>query len=241
MVMGALFASRAAQNVALPSTVLIPLEIALAILGGALWAALVGVLKTRLGVHEIFGGVALNSLANVAAIYLISGPWQPPEGGSAQATAPFPSESLLPPMSSEFPVNLLALLLVFVAIAAVVIALRGTRWGLQLRATGKNARSALLLGVPTTRSAMSAFMVCGGLAGIAGAYRSYSHTPVCARLCLAVLVSWGCWWCCWWRFEHCGHVCSTAFAVILAAARDCGWHFNSTNRLRVLQEYLAPG
>jgi simple sugar transport system permease protein len=171
MVMGALFASWAAQYVSLPSLLLIPLEIVLAITGGMLWAALVGVLKTRLGVHEIFGGVALTSLANVAAIYLISGPWQPPEGGSAQSTAPFPAEALLPPMTTEFPVNLLFLLLVFFAIIAVIIALRGTRWGLQLRATGKNARSALLLGVPTTRSALSAFMVCGALAGIAGAYR----------------------------------------------------------------------
>ena len=171
MAMGALFASWAAQYVALPAPVLIPLEIVLAIVGGMLWGALAGVLKTRLGVHEIFGGVALNSLANVAAIYLISGPWQPPEGGSAQSTAPFPANALLPPMSSEFPVNLLALVLVFVAIAFVVVSLRGTRWGLQLRATGKNARSALLLGVPTTRSAISALMVCGALAGIAGAYR----------------------------------------------------------------------
>jgi simple sugar transport system permease protein len=171
MAMGALFASWAAQYVALPAPLLIPLEIILAVVGGMLWAALVGFLKTRLGVHEIFGGVALNSLANVAAIYLISGPWQPPEGGSAQSTAPFPSAALLPPMSTEFPVNLLALILVFVAIVFVVLALRGTRWGLQLRATGKNPRSSLLLGVPTTRSAMSALMVCGALAGIAGAYR----------------------------------------------------------------------
>ena len=63
------------------------------------------------------------------------------------------------------------LILVFVAIVAVILVLRGTRWGLQLKATGKNARSALLLGVPTTRSAISALMVCGALAGIAGSYR----------------------------------------------------------------------
>lgn len=171
MVMGALFASWAARTLELPPPVLVGVEIVLAMLGGALWAALVGFLKTRLGVHEIFGGVALNALANVTAIYLIAGPWQPPEGGSAQATAPFPANSLLPPLTTEFPVNLLALIIVFIAIAAVVVALRGTRWGLQLRATGKNPRSALLLGVPTVRSAMTALMVCGLLAGIAGAYR----------------------------------------------------------------------
>jgi simple sugar transport system permease protein len=125
----------------------------------------------RLGVHEIFGGVALNSLASVITIYLISGPWQPPEGGSAQSTPPFPADSLLPPISTAFPVSLLAIILVAVVVVVIWIALRGTRWGLNLKATGKNAKSALLLGVKTDRSAMSALMVCGAVAGIAGAYR----------------------------------------------------------------------
>ncbi len=171
IMMGAVFASWAALTLNLPHHLLIPVEIGLAALGGALWAALVGFLKTRLGVHEIFGGVALNALANVLSIYLISGPWQPPEGGSVRATPPFQPDALLPPISPAFTVNLLAVVVVALAIAAVTIALRGTRWGLQLKATGKNPASALLLGVPTTRSVMSAFVVCGALAGVAGAYR----------------------------------------------------------------------
>lgn len=171
MAMGAIFASWAAQFVVLPPALLIPFEIAVAMLGGALWAVLTGLLKTRLGVNEIFGGVALNSLASVMTIYLISGPWQPPEGGSAQSTPPFPTDSLLPPISAEFPVSLLALVITAAALVAVFFALRGTRWGLELKATGKNARSALLLGVATERSVLSAFLVCGALAGIAGAYR----------------------------------------------------------------------
>ncbi len=171
MAMGAIAASWAARTFVMPSEVLIPIEIVIAMLAGSAWALLVGILKTKLGVHEIFGGVALNSLANVYAIYLIAGPWQPPEGGSAQSTAPFPDYSLLPPVSTEFPFSLLMLVIVAVAILVVVLALRGTRWGLQLKATGKNARSALLLGVPTTQSAVTALMVCGALAGIAGAYR----------------------------------------------------------------------
>ncbi|MFN8449325.1 MAG: ABC transporter permease [Anaerolineae bacterium] len=171
MGMGAVFASWGALFVTLPQPAQIALELALAMLGGALWAALVGVLKTRLGVHEIFGGVALNALANVATIYLVTGPWSPPGGNSKQSTDPFVANALLPQISSEFPVNLLMIILVFVAIVAVILVLRGTRWGLQLKATGKNARSALLLGVPTTRSAITALMVCGALAGLAGSYR----------------------------------------------------------------------
>lgn len=171
MGMGAVFATWGALTLQLPPLILVPVEILLAMLGGALWAVLVGILKTRLNVHEIFGGVALNALANIISIYLISGPWQPPEGGSVRATPQFPADALLPPMSPDFGVNLLALVIVAVVIVSVILALRGTRWGLQLKATGKNARSALLLGVPTGRSAMSAFIVCGMVAGIAGAYR----------------------------------------------------------------------
>ena len=171
MGMGAVFATWAALFVTLPQPAQIALEVLLAMLGGALWAALCGFLKTRLGVHEIFGGVALNSLASVVTIYLVTGPWSPPGGSSKQSTAPFPTNSLLPPISTDFSVNLFMLILVFVAIVAVILVLRGTRWGLELKATGKNARSALLLGVPTTRSAISSLMVCGALAGIAGSYR----------------------------------------------------------------------
>lgn len=175
MMLGAVFTSWAALFVTtLPPPLQIALELALGILGGALWGALVGFLKTNLGVHEIFGGVALNALANVVTIYLVTGPWSPPGGASKQSTAPFPQNALLPLISNEFPVSLLMLIIVVIATIGVILALRGTRWGLQLKATGKNSRSALLLGVPTTRSAITALMVGGGLAGIAGSYRVLS-------------------------------------------------------------------
>jgi simple sugar transport system permease protein len=174
MMAGAICASYAALWIPMPDELgwlLILIEIALAALGGMLWAALVGVLRIRMGVNEIFGGVALNALINVYSIFLISGPWQPEIGGSAQGTEPFPQNAWLPPLSAEFPVSLLMIIIVIVSFIAVMLALFGTRWGLNLKAVGKNARSALLLGVPTGWTAMSAFLVGGALAGIAGSYR----------------------------------------------------------------------
>jgi simple sugar transport system permease protein len=171
MMIGAVAASWVALRVTLPEPLLLPLELLAAALAGALWAAITGFLKVRLGVNEIFGGVALNALANVLTIFLISGPLQPAIGGSAQGTDPFPASALMPPISNDFPVSLLMVLLVAGAFIVVMLALSGTRWGLHLKATGKNARSALLLGVPTTRSFMTAFLFCGALAGIAGSYR----------------------------------------------------------------------
>ena len=61
--------------------------------------------------------------------------------------------------------------LVIAAFVIVYAMLNATRWGLNLKAVGVNMRSALLLGVATERTSMSAFLVCGALAGIAGSYR----------------------------------------------------------------------
>ena len=174
MMMGAIFASWGAQYLlwdASMSPLLNLVLIALSALGGMFWALLVGLLKIRLGVNEIFGGVALNALVNVISIYMISGPWQPRIGGSAQGTEPFPVPALLPEFSKAFPVNVFMIFLVFAAFVLVMIMLNATRWGLNLKAVGKNMRSALLLGVATERTSLSAFMVCGALAGIAGSYR----------------------------------------------------------------------
>jgi simple sugar transport system permease protein len=67
------------------------------------------------------------------------------------------------------------LMLAIVAVVAVTLGLRGTRFGLELRATGKSPRSALLLGVPVTRAALLALILCGVLAGLAGSHRTL-HT-----------------------------------------------------------------
>lgn len=170
---GALFASWGALHIQLPENLaplLVVIEIGLAVLGGMLWAGLAGVLKIWLGVSEIFGGMALNSIVSVWAIYLVAGPWRPADG-SAQTTGPFVPQALLPTMSEDWPISLLALLMTGLAITVLPFILHRTRWGLQLKATGKNPRSALLLGVPTSATALSAFIVCGALAGAAGAFR----------------------------------------------------------------------
>ena len=63
IILGAVSASWVALHVPAPAWALIPLEIIAAMLGGALWAGLSAVLKTRSKVNEIFSGLALNNLA----------------------------------------------------------------------------------------------------------------------------------------------------------------------------------
>lgn len=173
IILGAIFASWVALRVDGPAILLIPLELAAAMVGGALWAGIAAVLKTRGKVNEIFGGLALNNLAIILTNYLISGPWQPPEGGSFRGTTPFQAEALLPRyMDTRF--SPLSLALAVTAFVVVLFILRGTTWGLKLKALGKNPYSAFLLGVRSERETILAMMFCGALGGLAGAVRVLS-------------------------------------------------------------------
>ena len=173
IILGSLAATWVALSVEAPSAVLIALEILAAMLAGSLWAALAGLLKSKGGVHEIFGGLALNNLAIILTNYLISGPWQPAEGGTFRGTAPFQDAALLPRFA-ESRFSPLSLLLAIIAFSLVAIALNNTFWGLKLKALGRNAKSAFLLGVSSDREAVLAMMFCGALAGLGGAVRVLS-------------------------------------------------------------------
>lgn len=173
IILGAIAASWVALTVELPPPLQITLEIAAAMAAGALWAALSAVLKTRGRVHEIFSGLALNNLAIILTNYLISGPWQPAEGGTFRGTAPFGEFALLPLYEgSRF--SPLSLVLALIALILVYFTLRGTTWGLKLKALGRNAYSSFLLGVSSERETILAMMFCGALAGLGGAVRVLS-------------------------------------------------------------------
>jgi ABC-type uncharacterized transport system permease subunit len=168
---GALLTTWLALNLALPSIVFIPLLLIAGLVGGALWGLLAGWLKVYGGVHEIFGGVGLNFIAAVLTNYLIFGPWKPADGATMSGTDPFPPAAWLPRLG-ELPVHPIAVILALVAIVLVYFALRGTTWGLKLKAIGNNQRSAFLMGIPTQRYMLAAFLLCGALAGLAGSIQA---------------------------------------------------------------------
>lgn len=173
IILGAIGASWVALNFKAPAPILITAEVLVAMAAGASWAALSAVLKTRGHVNEIFSGLALNNLAIILTNYLISGPWQPPEGGTFRGTAPFQSAALMPRfLESRF--SPLSLILAVVAFVLVAVMLNNTTWGLKLKALGKNPYSSFLLGVSSERETILAMMFCGALAGLGGAVRTLS-------------------------------------------------------------------
>lgn len=83
-------------------------------------------------------------------------------------TEPF-DEALWLPMFPELRLSPWALVIALAAIVIVYLMLQGTYFGLRLKAVGKNFKAAYLLGIPTWQYMMISFMLCGALAGAAGA------------------------------------------------------------------------
>jgi len=171
MTLGAIFATwglRLLQDTNLPDFLTILLAIIFGMIGGAIWAGLAGALKTFGGVNEIFGGLGLNFVSTALTIYLVFGPWKRPGVGSMSGTQPFDEKLWLPTLPGTG-LSLWSLGISVLVVVIVYFLLRGTYFGLKLKAVGKNMKSAFLLGVPTWQYSMFAFLLCGAFAGLAGA------------------------------------------------------------------------
>jgi simple sugar transport system permease protein len=167
IVMGAIAATWVARTVPGGTAVLLSLMFLAGAVGGVLWALLAGVLKTKGRVNEIFGGLGLDFVASGLAVYLIIGPWKRQGIASTSGTELFrPAASL--PVWGTTRMSPIAVAMAIVAVVLIYLLMRGTRFGLRLKAVGRNPRSAFLMGIPTDRYLLGAFAVCGGLAGVAG-------------------------------------------------------------------------
>lgn len=170
--LGAIFATwaiRAFQGTALSPGLVIAIAFAAGMAGGALWAMLAGALKTFGGVNEIFGGLGLNYVATALNIWLIFGPWKRPGVASMSGTVPFEPRLWLPTVNEQSRLAPIAVGIALAGIVIIFVLIQGTYFGLKLKAVGKNAKAAYLLGIPTWQYMMASFAICGVFAGLAGA------------------------------------------------------------------------
>jgi len=168
IVMGAVAGALVARTVDGPAGLVIPLLGLAGIVGGLLWGLLVGLLRVYGRVNEIFGGLGLDFVATGLVVYLVIGPWKRVGSASTSGTDLFPREAWLP-TTGPLTVSWAALALAAAAVIAVYFLMRGTYFGLRLRAVGRNPRSSFLMGISTSRHLLAAFAFCGALAGLGGA------------------------------------------------------------------------
>ncbi|MEW5909047.1 MAG: ABC transporter permease [Thermodesulfobacteriota bacterium] len=140
------------------------------IAGGALWALISGLLKTRGGVHEIFAGLGLNFISQGMLLWLIFGPWKRPGVASMSGTELFP-ETLWLPVLSSLRLSPGGIFLVILGIIMTAWMVRNTRIGLALKAVGRNPQASFLFGLKPHRFMLLAMLLAGGFAGAAGYFQ----------------------------------------------------------------------
>jgi ABC-type uncharacterized transport system, permease component len=150
-----------------PPALVIILVLLAGAFGGALWALLVGILKNFGGVNEIFGGLGFNFIADTVMLYLVYGPWKP-IGVANGSTKMLPKALWLPQITGSY-LSLWALGIAILGVVITAIVLKGTYFGLKIKAVGKNNKSSFLMGIPTNRYMLVSFMLCGIFAGLTGA------------------------------------------------------------------------
>lgn len=146
--------------------VVIPAMMIAGMAGGALWAAIPGVLRGYLGVNETITTLMMNYIAILVAEYLVHGPWRDPMAFGFPGTESFSAATYLPTWGT----TRVHLGLIFGVVAAVVLAIvfRRTRWGYEIGVTGASERVATYAGMRTARNIVLVLAFSGALAGLAG-------------------------------------------------------------------------
>ncbi|MCW2756515.1 MAG: transporter permease [Nocardioidaceae bacterium] len=143
------------------------LAVLVAIVAGALWAGIAGLLKVTRGVSEVISTIMLNAIAGTLVGYLLSNKGE--QFGQGRRTAPIPESSMLRGWApfGERDGSIWGLVLIaLVAGVGVSFLINRTRFGFDLRATGMNAEAAVASGVNVNRMVVISMLLSGGIAGL---------------------------------------------------------------------------
>jgi len=138
---------------------------------GAAWLALAGVLRQWRGVNETISSLLLSYIAIALFKHFVEGPLRDPASLNKPSTHALNESLRIGAIASD---GLLGdvhwgLVFGFVASIAAGVWLSFTSSGFALRVVGGNARTARLVGLPTSRLIVLACALGGACAGLAGA------------------------------------------------------------------------
>lgn len=149
-----------------PGMVLVVAMIVAAVVAGALWAGIAAVLRLFAGVNEAISTLLLNFVALNVLLYLIYQSWRESPTGQP-ATAELVDTAKLPLLSASSRINV-GIVIALIVTVLVAIVLTRTRWGFQVSVAGGNAEAARRAGLNVPKLVLSALMIGGALAGVAG-------------------------------------------------------------------------
>ena len=176
--LGALFAAYFGAKADLPAFLHVPYIVAIAVLVGAAWAAIPGILKVTRGVNEVISTIMLNFVATGLTAWLLNTYFRTRGASLTAETRTIPASGRIPSLNSlveaigfNFGRGVVLQGYVVVAIAVGIgyyILLFRSRYGFELRVSGVNPSAARASGVNPKRMILVTIMLSGAVAGLIG-------------------------------------------------------------------------
>jgi simple sugar transport system permease protein len=178
MLIGGFVGSLIGVKLSLPFYIHAPLAVIAAVIGGALWALLPGLLKAKFRIHEVVSTIMMNYIALWVVYYcvqtFIKGNFE------TESAVVKPTASLRVNALTEFFHGSNVNIGLFLALAAVILVwfiLEKTTFGYELKSVGFNIHASKYAGMKVDRNMVLSMMISGALAGLAGAvfYLGYAE------------------------------------------------------------------
>ena len=155
----------------LPGPLNIFVSLLIAVVAGGLWAGIAGWLKVSRGVSEVISTIMLNAIATGLVSYLLLQVADSTTGSNVTNTKLLPLGSRVPGFAliPGTPNKIYGFVLLSMLIgAAYWVVLNKTRFGFDLRATGRSETSAVASGVNVKKMVLTAMILSGAVAGLVG-------------------------------------------------------------------------
>ena len=157
----------------LPGWLNIVVSILIAMVTGALWAAIAGFLKVGRGVSEVISTIMLNYIATYFVAYMLKSAAVKVEGSNATSTQILAEDSRVPGINLQVWLGTGREVygLIFLSIIVGILfwfVLSKTRFGFDLRATGRSETAAIASGVNVKRMVVTSMVLSGAIAGLVG-------------------------------------------------------------------------
>ncbi|GAA3428258.1 ABC transporter permease [Streptosporangium sandarakinum] len=171
--LAALIAAAVGGAAVLPGPLNTVLVIVVAMLVGAGWASIAGLLKVRRGVSEVISTIMLNAIATALGAWLLNTDRLAVEvaGSNNIGTKPIPEAARVPGLEIVPGTGTKVFGLILLAVAMGVlyhVLLNRTRFGFDLRATGRSESAAVASGVNVRKMVLIAMIMSGAMAGLIG-------------------------------------------------------------------------
>ncbi|MFF9849995.1 ABC transporter permease [Streptomyces litmocidini] len=157
--------------VELPGPLHILLIVLVAVVTGAFWAGIAGILKTTRGVSEVVSTIMLNAITTslVAWLILPKNFGVQPAGSNDLTTGQIAESGWFPGIDMGEGGQIYGFTFVALALGVVYwFMLNRTKFGFDLRATGESESAAQASGVDAKKMILTAMLISGGLAGLSG-------------------------------------------------------------------------